>query len=704
MMGRASFVACTSGLALAVALAAALAIGASGCGGARSEAPAAAGTGTAAVQATSVVLVTIDTLRADRVGVYGWRAARTPAIDGLAARGVRVERAFAVAPITLTSHASLLTGVYPPVHGARHNGMRVRAEVPTLAELLHARGFATGAFVAAFPLDRRFGLNRGFDVYSDALPRGPDGRPRNERPGREVVDEALAWLSARQAGAPFFLWVHLFEPHAPYEGDPARPAGERYDDEIAKADAQVARLVQAVDARGAAAASTLIIVSGDHGEAFGEHGEIGHSVFIYDTTLRVPLVLAGGPVTSRARGPQARVIDEPVSLVDMLPTVLDLTGLPAIRGDGESLVPAFTNGPGSPGDPHRSGGALGARALYAESLAPLFDFGWSPLRSLRVNDIKYIAAPKPELYDIPHDAAEAHNVVTEHPDTVATMAARLDQTHPLTASADAGGPDAAKPAARAAAGAGSAAGAAHAPQDAEALARLRSLGYLASSPGRASAGAAGGKAGSTASAAAPPGAASTASGRPDPKDRVELASRIAQVTSGELQGAALRAALERLVRDDPKNGQMQMRLGFVLIEANECRAAVPHFEAAIAAAVPSADPHLGLAECLTAAGQGDAARRTLLAAERVEPGNPVVAANLGMLALDAGNLPDAITRLRAALATAPDLHIARFALARAYGRAGQRTDAAREARELLARLPADAPQRPEVERLLAAVQ
>jgi Flp pilus assembly protein TadD len=185
---------------------------------------------------------------------------------------------------------------------------------------------------------------------------------------------------------------------------------------------------------------------------------------------------------------------------------------------------------------------------------------------------------------------------------------------------------------------------------------------------------------------------------------VELASRIADVTSGELQGAALRASLERLVRDDPRNGQMQMRLGFVLIEANDCHAAVPHFQAAIAAAVPSADPHLGLAECLTAAGQRDAARRALLAAERVEPGNPVVAANLGMLALDAGNLPDAIIRLRAALATAPDLHIARFALARAYGRAGQRTDAAREARELLARLPADAPQRPEVERLLAAVQ
>jgi choline-sulfatase len=664
-----------------VFLAACVAIGAIGCGGGPSSSssgsradgagarPAAGGAGAGGAKATAVVLVTIDTLRADRVGAYGWRAARTPAIDALAARGVRFDRAYAAAPITLTSHASLLTGLNPPAHGARHNGMRLRADVPTLAEMLHAHGFATGAFVAAFPLERRFGLDRGFEVYGDALPRGPDGRQRNERPGHEVVDEALAWLAKRDASAPFFLWVHLFEPHAPYEGDPTRSASDRYDDEIAKADAQVARLVEAVKEREQKQArrterqntSTLIIIAGDHGEAFGEHGEIGHSVFVYDTTLRVPLVIAGLP----AQMPVPRTIGDPVALVDVMPTILELTGLPKAQTAGISLVRAL------------NGEAFGARLMYAESYAPLFDFGWSPLRSLRVDQAKYIAAPKPELYDIGHDAGETHNAIRQEPEAAKTMAASLDRMNAAGGLDPAAAPAAAPPAA--------AASAATQPADAEAQARLRSLGYLASSSAKSI-----GKGEDVA--------------RPDPKDRIALASRIAEVTSGELQGAALRAALERLVREDPKNGQMQMRLGFVLQEAGDCRAAVPHFEAAIKAAVPSADPQLGLAECFIASGQQAAARRALDAADHIEPGNPVVAANLGMLALDAGSVPEAIDRLRTAVDRAPDLHQARFALARAYGRAGRRSDAAREARELLNRLPPDAPQRAEVQRLLAAVQ
>jgi arylsulfatase A-like enzyme len=670
---------------------------AAGCGGSQREPSATSATrGTPAertapagehARPNGVVLITIDTLRADRVGAYGWRAARTPAIDALAARGVRADRAFAAAPITLTSHASLLTGLYPPGHGARHNGMRLRSDVPTLATTLQARGFATGAFIAAFPLDRRFGLDRGFDVYSDRLPRGADGRPLNERPGRVVVDEALAWIGTMSAGRPFFLWVHLFEPHAPYEADPAfgsspatRSVSDRYDDEVARADTQVARLVQAVAPR---AASTLFIVTGDHGEAFGEHGEVGHSVFIYDTTLRVPLVFAGAGVDARAAAggtaTASSAIAEPVSLVDVVPTVLELLGLSAIEGDGMSLVPALSGArAGSSGRGDASGG-IGARTLYAESFAPLLDFGWSPLRSLRVGNQKYIAAPKAELYDVAQDSAETHNLLAERPAVAKDLAARIDRIAPADLPSAAAGSGAN----RANRGAGK--DGAAAATDREAEARLRSLGYLASS-------------------GAATGANVPASARPDPKDRVELASRIAEVTSGELHGPALRAALERLVRDDPRNGQMQMRLGFVLQEGDACPAAVPHFEAAIAAGVPSADPGLGLAECLGAVGRVDAARRALVAAERVEPGNPIVSANLGMMDLQEGQLASAIDRLRKALAVAPDLHEVRFALARAYGRAGQRADAAREARELLARLPPDAPQRSEVERLLAVVQ
>jgi arylsulfatase A-like enzyme/cytochrome c-type biogenesis protein CcmH/NrfG len=619
-------------------IAACLTLAAIGCGGGsrqRSD----------RIRPNGIVLITIDTLRADRVGAYGWRAARTPAIDALAARGVRFDRAYATAPITLPSHASLLTGLYPPKHGARHNGMHVGAGVATLASTLHARGFATGAFVAAFPLDHRFGLDRGFDVYSDTLPRGSDGRPLNERPGSQVVDEALAWLNARKESQPFFLWVHLFEPHAPYEADPgagtARSQSDRYDDEVARADRQVARLVAAVEPR---LASTLLIIASDHGEAFGEHGEVSHSLFVYDTTLRVPLVMAGAALPDASARSQPVVISAPVSLVDVSPTVLDLTGLPPIASDGVSLRAALDGRP------------LGTRTLYAESFAPLLDFGWSPLRTLRDGNTKYIAAPRPELYDVEQDPGELHNLVGNRSDVARQLSAQIERITPADLEARSSN------------------------IDREAHARLGSLGYVAS-------------AGST-----------TGATRPDPKDRVEMASRIAAVMSGELRGDALRTALQRLVADDPRNGQMQMRLGFALLETADCGAAVPHFDAAIAAAVPSADPYLGLAECLSAAGRRQDARRALVDAERVEPGNPVVAANLGMLALEDGRTEEAIDRLSSALRDAPDLHQARFALARAYGRAGRRAEGAQEARELLARLPADAPQRVETLRLLAAFQ
>jgi len=244
--------------------------------------------------ARNVLLITIDTLRADRVGAYGYSAARTPALDALARSGVRFDAAYAAAPITLTSHASLMTGRYPPGHGARHNGMRVDSRIPTIADVLAQQGFATAAFIAAFPLDRRFGLSKGFQIYSDRMPRGEDGRPANERPGRMVVDEAMDWIGGHLHQR-FFVWVHLFEPHAPY-GNPAdpsearRPVAVRYDDEIAEADRQMGRLI---DALGDSRHDTLIVAAADHGEAFGEHGEISHSVFTYDTTLRVPLLVAG---------------------------------------------------------------------------------------------------------------------------------------------------------------------------------------------------------------------------------------------------------------------------------------------------------------------------------------------------------------------------------------------------------------------------
>ena len=315
--------------------------------------------------AKNLLLVTIDTLRADHVGTYGNRAVQTPAMDSLAARGAVFQRAYATAPITLTSHASIMTGRYPVGHGARHNGIRLDLQTPTLADRLSASGFATAAFVAAFPLDRRFGLIKGFQTYADQLPRAADGRPANERPGRLVVDEALAWLN-RQSGQRLFLWVHLFEPHAPYgnAGD-GRPVEARYSDEVAEADRQLARLLGGL---GDKAPSTLVVVTSDHGEAFGEHGEISHSIFVYDTTLRVPLIVAGPGVRAGTR------VKQPVSVIDIASTASNLLGAGTFNSDGLDLSAALAGT-----EPH-------PRTLYAESFAPLFDFGWSPLKSVRDGD------------------------------------------------------------------------------------------------------------------------------------------------------------------------------------------------------------------------------------------------------------------------------------------------------------------------------
>jgi len=601
----------------------------------------------AAGRPSNVLLITIDTLRADHVGAYGWGRARTPAIDALAARGVRFDRAFAASPITLPSHATLLTGLCPPGHGSRANGMRVRAGLDTMASTLQAQGWATGAFVGAFPLDRRFGLDRGFDRYSDRMPRNAEGHLLDERPGRVVVDEALEWLRGVGAERRVFAWVHLFEPHAPYEPDPARgpgggnlPADVRYDDEVAKADTQVGRLIAGLGAR---EASTLVVLAGDHGEAFGEHGEFTHSLLLYDTTLRVPLVVAGSGIV-----PARTAIQEAVSLVDVFATVMDAIGLPRRDTDGVSLMSLAR------------GGSIGRRDLYAETFAPLVDFGWSAFRSVRSDGLKYIASPRDELFDTAGDPGETRNLKNERGSEVTTLAARV------TAYAGAELPaDQAK----------------NQSQDAGARSRLNALGYTSGNAARA------------------PSAI-----RPDPKDKREQAARLALITSGELNGVALRRALEAVLAEDPSNALAHARLGYALVEHGQMGEAESHFRKALTSGVPTADAYLGLALCFVSTNRSSAAVEALEDALRVEPGNPVVEANLGNLELDAGRLDLGIRHLSAAVERDPDLYQARFNLARGLARAARRADALAQAQELLARLPAGAPQRLEVERLLRALR
>jgi choline-sulfatase len=355
-----------------------------------------------------IVLVSIDTLRADRLGAYGWERAHTPTLDGLAAGGVLFERAVSPVPLTLPSHTTLMTGLEPPRHGVRHNSIyRVPDDLPTLAEGLRGRGYATAGFVAAAVLERSFGLARGFDHYDDTAGAGTAGGiGYAERPADEVADAVLAWLD--EAPDRFFLWVHFYDPHAGYEPPPgfALAGPTPYDGEIAFADHQLGRILGAVDER-FGADGTLVVATSDHGEGLGDHYEISHSYSLYAGTQNIPLLMRGPGVPPGLRLPDV------VSLSDLAPTLLELAGAPELEADGRSLVPLLR------------GGALAERAAYSETLAPRFDFDWSPLLGLRTREWSYVRAPKPELYDLALDPGEAENLAAQREDVVADLDAEL---------------------------------------------------------------------------------------------------------------------------------------------------------------------------------------------------------------------------------------------------------------------------------------
>ncbi len=362
----------------------------------------------------NLVVITLDTTRADRIGCYGYAPALTPAIDGLSRRSVLFERAFATAPLTLPSHATMFSGLQPPEHGLRDNGRgTLDPSIPTLAKVLHARKYRTGAFVGSFVLDSKFGLDQDFDVYDDNMEGGEysvDALHRR-RGGDRVVQSALDWLGV-QAAEPFFCWIHLYDPHAPYQSRSAafgkRFEKEPYDAGIAYTDQQVGRVLEYLRQRGLEQ-QTVIVVVGDHGEGLGEHGEREHGNLLYNSTLHVPLLIAL-PETPSA----PRRITMPVSLVDIMPTILDCLGMPAPAGiSGHSLKGAW------------SGTAWSASPCYAETDVPFLVHGWAPLRSLTVGKWKYIRTTRVQLFDLEQDPHETHNLAAEQPAEVATLEHQL---------------------------------------------------------------------------------------------------------------------------------------------------------------------------------------------------------------------------------------------------------------------------------------
>ncbi|MDW7759026.1 MAG: sulfatase-like hydrolase/transferase [Acidobacteriota bacterium] len=435
----------------------------------------------------NVLLVTLDTTRADRLGCYGYGGAETPNIDRLASGGVLFRNAYAPTPLTLPSHASIMTGLNPFRHGVHNNGTYVLTpDQTTLAEILKAKGYTTAAFTASFSVDSRFGLDQGFDVYDDDLEGGALFKQVHaERRAEEVFQVFSTWLD-NQAAEPFFAWIHFFDPHLPYDPPPEyreKFPGRPYDGEIAYMDKFVGEAIDRLQA-GNRLQNTLVVVAGDHGEAFGEKVEQGHGIFLYEMVVRVPLIFH-----SFDSLPEGKFVEAPAGLIDIMPTVLDLLKIET-PGElcGQSLVPVINGKKVKPAD------------LYLETFYPRENWGWSELVGLVSGGWKYIQAPRPELYDLNSDPDEERNLLDAQGPRARELKARLEKM--LAASTGAGtGKRTMSPAEQE---------------------RLRSLGYVQFSGG-------------------------PADSYPDPKDRLQDLKRFQQATILEAEGRYEEA--ERIYRE-----------------------------------------------------------------------------------------------------------------------------------------------------------
>lgn len=609
----------------------------------------------------NILLVTIDTLRADALGSYGGRAA-TPNLDALAAHGARFTFAHSHAVVTLVSHASILTGRYPYEHGIRDNtGYRLRPDEATAATLLKAAGFATGAFVGGFPLDRRFGLTPGFDVYDDQMTRsGAPGEPaERERPADAVVKSALDWLG-HQSGK-WFAWVHLYDPHEPYQPPAefaARYPGEPYLGEVAWTDSALAPLLARL---ASSPRPTLVVVTGDHGESLGEHGERTHSLFAYEPTLHVPLIVA--EITKSTNDTKNRVIDTPVRHVDILPTILASAGASA-AGSGVSLLATMNSGRGED------------RPAYFEAMSAAVTRGWAPLRGVLVGREKFIDLPIVELYDLASDPKEATNVVNARADRARVMIETLKQFNVA-------------PPSRAQT------------ETADTIERLRSLGYIGG-------GSAAVKESYTeaddpkrlvaieqmltrANDALRAGRAQDAAGiyraiiqtRPDTEDAYRKLALI-QWRAGR-PGEAI-ATLELALRNGITQSEVRIRLGQYLAEAGQPAKAIELLKDT-AGSDPDALIALGNAYTLAGrVGEASAVFRRLIASD---PGNAIAYENLGMAQLQGRDVKGAEASLRRAIALDPSLAGAYTALGVVLATTGRSSEAIDAWKRALALDPSD---------------
>ena len=633
----------------------------------------------------NILLVTIDTLRADRLGSYGYAQARTPVLDRLAGEGVRFADATAHAPLTYPSHVAILTGRYQANFGVRLNGMNPLPDrAATIAETLKTGGYRTAAVVGSVILERSYGLDQGFDAYDDRIavrPAETIAQSELQRSAAEVTAAATAWLKssrAAQDGSPFFLWAHYYDPHLPYSAPAkfsAAAPGRPYDAEVAYVDAALGQLLEAIDRR-----RTVVIVTADHGESLGDHGEPDHGFFLYDATLHVPLIIAGPAAGSGTGGRQAtapRVVREQVRSVDIAPTIAAIAGVKTdTPTDGVSLIPLMQGTARSD-----------VPVSLAESWYPRLHFGWSELRSVRVGEWKYIAAPKPELYDLRNDPAEGQNRINDRSAVAARLAAEVGRLSKLGAPATDTPP---------------------AQPDQATVERLRALGYVGTF--------------------AP---ATSGNGTENPLDRVgdyrayrDLFNRALGLL-GQKRPATAATVLQRLVKTNVRAFEAHLYLGNAYAAQSKWDAALGEYEVASMLNPTLASPDFEAAKVLSARGEDQAAidrcrkgltkdsrsfyghytlgvtyqkaqmwpeaLATFTRAVEINPLDPRAHANLAAAAIRTGNLDLAATHFEKMIELKHQVPGAQFNLGIIAARRGDVAEAARRYRLALAADPSFKP-------------
>jgi arylsulfatase A-like enzyme/Tfp pilus assembly protein PilF len=571
----------------------------------------------------NILVVTIDTLRADALG--GGRAA-TPNLDRLAAHGARFTFAHAHHLLTLPSHATILTGRYPYAHGVRdNNGYRLAPSQVTIASRLKARGFATGAFVGAFPVERRFGLGAGFDVYDDRV--GEVGSSANfsltERRADEVVKAAVDWIGG-QAGK-WFGWVHLFDPHAPYRAPDewrARYSSDPYAAEVAWTDAALGPLFERL---AASARPTLVVVTADHGEALGDHDELTHGVFAYEATLRVPLIVAA-ITPGAARPPRGVVIDAPVRHVDLVPTFLDVAEAgPDGTLPGTTLRDLIARGDGPD------------RPAYFETWMTHLARGWAPLHGVLAGREKYIDLPIPELYDLAADPGESRNLIDTRPERVSVLRNLLRATAATTAQRPAD-------------------------ESAEVKQRLRSLGYvgLTAAPARG-----------------------RYTEQDDPKRLIVLDRRMhtaVEMFEGGRTDEAV-TTLRGVIAERADNAEAYLNLAVVYWEAGRQQDAIHLLQEALARGLTQPEIRVKLGQCLALSGAG---QRAIPLLETAPPDDVDALQALGLAYGQAGRRADALKAFGRVLEIAPSSGLAYANMATVHLAAGDYASADRDFRRALA--------------------